>query len=231
MTLALLHDAASLVVVDKPGGLLTIPGRDAAEPCAQHLLEQQLGCKLWVVHRIDRGTSGALAFARDAATHRVLSMAFEAGAVHKRYQAIVCGTLAPPEGTIAFALAAGRKGKMRPAREGEPGARPSETRYRTLRTLGKFSFVELEPRTGRQHQLRVHLAFSGHPLAVDPDYRGGDRVTARDLGSHSDEVVLDRTPLHCAAMTLPLPGGEVRVEAPLPADMARMLAWSAPFGA
>jgi RluA family pseudouridine synthase len=231
VTLALLHDAAGLVVVDKPAGLLTIPGRDAAEPCAQHLLEQQLGCKLWVVHRIDRGTSGALAFARDASAHRLLSMAFEAGAVRKRYQAIVRGALTPPEGTIAFALAAGRKGKMRPAREGEADARPSETRYRTLRTFGAFSFVELEPLTGRQHQLRVHLAFSGHPLAVDPDYRGGDRVTARDLGSDSDAVVMGRTPLHCAAMALPLPGGEVRVEAPLAPDMARMLAWSTPSGA
>jgi RluA family pseudouridine synthase len=223
VTLPLLYDGPGLVVVDKPAGLLTIPGRDAAAPCAQHLLEQQLGSKLWVVHRLDRGTSGTLAFARDAATHRLLSMAFEAGTVQKRYQALIQGTLDPQEGVIAFALAAGRKGKMRPAREGEPGAKPSETRYRTLKVLGKHSFVELTPLTGRQHQLRVHLAFSGHPLAVDPDYRGAERLTARDLGADSDAVVLDRTPLHCASMVLPLPSGPVTVAAPLPADLAQFL--------
>lgn len=220
-----LYEDAGLLVVDKPAGLLTIPGRGPeAGPDLQHLLEGIRGEKLWVVHRLDRGTSGALAYARNAAMHRTLSQAFEAGRVEKTYLALVSGQLEPDQGTIDSALVPARRGRMRPARHGEEG-KPSRTEFRVIERFTGFCLVALHPRTGRQHQLRVHLSSVGHPLAVDESYRGAAQRTAGELGGQGDAVVLSRTPLHCARMVLPVaPGRSIPVEAPLPEDMSRALA-------
>jgi tRNA pseudouridine32 synthase/23S rRNA pseudouridine746 synthase len=219
-----LYEDAGLLVVDKPAGLLTIPGRGPeAGPDLQHLLEGARGEKLWVVHRLDRGTSGALAYARNAAVHRNLSQAFEAGRVEKRYLALVQGQLQPDAGVIDRPLVAARRGRMRPAREGEEG-KASRTRFTVLERFKDFCFVELHPETGRQHQLRVHLASVEHPLAVDESYRGAVQRTAAELGGAGDAVVLARTPLHCARMVLPVSADRaIAVEAPLPDDFLRAL--------
>jgi len=219
-----LYEDPGLLVVDKPAGLLTIPGRGPdAGPDAQHVLEGQRGERLWVVHRLDRGTSGALAFARNPAVHRTLSMAFEHGKVEKRYQALAFGIVIDDEGVIDRALVPARRGKMRPAMPSE-GGKPSRTRFRVLeRFAAGFTWLELEPETGRQHQIRVHLGSIGHPLAVDELYRSASQRTAMELGGQGDEVILARTPLHCAHMVLPLGDHSVTVEAPIPDDMARAL--------
>ena len=220
----LVYEDAGLLVVDKPPGLLTIPGRGPdSGPDVQHLLEGQRGERLWVVHRLDRGTSGALAFARNAEVHRRLNQAFEAGTVQKRYLALAQGRIPEDAGVIDRALVPARRGKMRPAGPGDEG-KPSRTRFRVLERFAAFTWVELEPETGRQHQIRVHLTALGHPLAVDETYRGAERRTAAELGGQGDEAVLARTPLHCARMVLPVaPGRAITVEAPLPADLERAL--------
>jgi tRNA pseudouridine32 synthase/23S rRNA pseudouridine746 synthase/23S rRNA pseudouridine955/2504/2580 synthase len=220
-----LHEDSDLVVVDKPAGLLTIPGRGPEPgPDVHHLLEGQRGERLWVVHRLDRGTSGALVFARNAAAHRTLSQAFEAGRVGKRYLALVQGAVGPDAGEIDRALVPARRGKMRPASPGEEG-KASRTRFQVQERFGRYTLLALEPETGRQHQIRVHLTSIGHPLAVDETYRGADRLTAADVGGEGDAVVLDRTPLHCQRLSLPLARGRAAVvEAPLPADLERTLA-------
>jgi tRNA pseudouridine32 synthase/23S rRNA pseudouridine746 synthase/23S rRNA pseudouridine955/2504/2580 synthase len=112
---------------------------------------------------------------------------------------------------------------MRPAAPGEDG-KPSRTRFRVLeRFAAGFTWLELEPETGRQHQIRVHLASIGHPLAVDEMYRSASQRTMAELGGQGDEVVLARTPLHCAKLVLPLGARSVTVEAPLQEDLSGTL--------
>jgi tRNA pseudouridine32 synthase/23S rRNA pseudouridine746 synthase len=223
-SIAVLLDDAQLLAVAKPPGRIVIPGRSGGERSLREELEAAHG-RLWVVHRLDRGTSGVLLFAKTAEAHRVLNLAFDAGEPEKRYLALVRGT-PPAEVRVELALAKGRKGRVRPARPGEVGAKPSATRFRRLEawaapTLGgPFSLVEALPETGRTHQLRVHLLSLGTPLALDPDY-GEEGPLRRPDGS----VWLARTPLHAERLRLRHPGSGQAIElvAPLPEDLERAL--------
>lgn len=210
------------MAVDKPPGRLVVPGRPDVNgapqpPSLKEALEAQLGTKVWVVHRLDRDTSGALLFATNAETHRTLSMAFEAGEVQKRYLALVEGS-PPAERSLSWPLVEGRKRTMRIARDGEEG-KAALTQVRVVEQLGRFSLVECEPKTGRQHQIRVHLAAAGHPLAVDHQYGRKTPLTTRDLGGTDDQVVLGRTPLH--ALSVRFDALKIAVTAPWPADLQR----------
>ena len=219
----ILFDGAGVLVVDKPAGVLVIPGREGGASL-RDTLEAELGRKVYVVHRLDRDTSGALVFALDAGVHRALSQAFEAGKVRKRYRALVEGRLEAPQ-WVDVPLVAGRKGRMRAARPDEPDAKPSRTRVRPVETFARASLVEAEPVTGRTHQIRVHLLSLGHPLLVDHQYGREAPLTEGDLGGQGTEEVLTRTPLHAARVEWPaLPGVPAHaVEAPLPPDMLRAL--------
>ncbi len=221
--LRVLHEGAGLLVVAKPAGVLVIPGRGEGGSSLREQLEEQLGRKVFVVHRLDRDTSGVLVFALDAERHRALSQAFESGQVKKRYRALVEGRVEAPQ-LVDAALVPGRKGRMRVARPGEQG-KPSRTRVRPVETFARASLVEAEPLTGRTHQIRVHLLHVGHPLLVDHQYGRAEPLTEKELGGAGDAVVLARTPLHAARLEWPaLPGVEARaLEAPLPEDMARAL--------
>ncbi|AKF81735.1 pseudouridine synthase [Myxococcus fulvus 124B02] len=217
----ILFEGGGVLVVDKPPGVPVIPGRDGG-PSLRDALEAQRGRKIFVVHRLDRDTSGALVFALDAAVHRALSIAFEAGKVRKRYLALVEGRIDAPS-LVDAPLIAARKGRMRVARPGEAEAKPSRTRVRPVESFDKATLVEAEPLTGRTHQIRVHLLSLGHPLLMDHQYGRDTALTEKDLGGEGDSVVLERTPLHAARVEWPaLPGVEARgVDAPLPEDMAR----------
>lgn len=220
----ILFEGAGLLVVDKPAGMLVIPGRGEGGPSLREVLEAKRGRKVFVVHRLDRDTSGVLVFALDAERHRTLSMAFESGQVHKRYLALVEGRVEAPR-LVDAALAPARKGRMRVARPGEEG-KASQTRVRPVETFARASLVEAEPLTGRTHQIRVHLLHVGHPLLFDHQYGRDTPLTEKDLGGAGETPVLARTPLHAARIEWPaLPGVEARtVEAPLPEDMARAVA-------
>jgi len=224
--LAILYADEHLVAVDKPAGRLVIPGRGvSSERTVQAEASEQLG-RLWVVHRLDRGTSGVLVFARTAAAHRALNLAFDRRQVAKRYLALVRGAPAA-EARIDVPIAPSRRGRMRPGRAGDVRAKQALTVIRLLESLpGRGSLpplalVEATPETGRTHQIRVHLAWAGSPLAVDPDY--GDPGPLVDA---EGAVLLSRTPLHASDLELPHPahGGALRISAPMPEDMARVLA-------
>ena len=219
MSLAVLHADEHLAVVDKPPGRIVVPGRGAPVVTVREEAEAILG-PLWVVHRLDRGTSGALLLARSAPVHRSLCALFEKHAVSKRYLALVRGAVAT-DLRIDVPVAAGRKGRMR-AGVGLPGARPSTTFVRPLVSFGAVAtLVEAFPASGRTHQVRVHLAHAGHPLLVDPDY-GEDPPWTVPVGG----ARLSRTPLHAASLEFlhPVSGLPMRVEAPIPEDMNAVLA-------
>jgi RluA family pseudouridine synthase len=218
VTLAVLLADAHLAAVAKPPGRIVVPGRGAPERTVREEAEALLG-PLWVVHRLDRGTSGVLLLARSAGVHRSLCALFESHEVSKRYLAIVRGEV-KVDLRIDAPVAPGRKGRMR-AGEGLPGARPSTTFVRPVLSFGAVAtLVEAYPASGRTHQVRVHLAHAGHPLIVDPDY--GQPAPWRAPGGSATMV---RTPLHAASLEFlhPVSGEPVRIEAPIPADIQAAL--------
>jgi 23S rRNA-/tRNA-specific pseudouridylate synthase len=256
----LYHDDA-LIALSKPAGRIVVPGRGGAaqsavdRPLSEQLAEQ-LGRRVYVVHRLDRGTSGALLFALTAEAHRALSMAFERHQVDKRYWALCRGTLLG-SGEVVRALIPIRGGKVRAAREGEAGGKPSATAWRALERWSAgappgpnagYSAVEFRPRSGRLHQVRVHAALLGHPLAVDPYYGGAEALFARDLDPRAaaasaaaaqggqaearpettevgegDQPVVARLTLHASSLRLahPASGAPLEITAALPADLER----------
>jgi len=224
--LPLLYQAAGWLALDKPAGMLVIPGRedDARGPSVREALEAALGRKPFVVHRLDRDTSGVLLMALEAKAHRTLSMAFEAGKVDKRYLALVEGRLESPV-EIDCALAPARRGRMRPARPGEEGAKHAVTQVRPLEIFARATLVEARPLTGRTHQIRVHLRSVGHPLLVDHQYGRATPLSTRELGLPGEAVLLSRTPLHAVRAEIPALEGidPAILDAPLPADLAAVL--------
>lgn len=210
MPLEVLFTKDGLVAIAKPPGLLVIPGRAADDQeCARDLLSAQLGKRVWVCHRIDRDTSGVVLFATDEASHRAASMAFEQGLAKKKYLAIVEGVVSAPL-DLQQQLTEGRKGKMRVPFPGEQG-KDARTLVRPMETFESATLVECEPLTGRQHQIRVHLKAAGHPLLFDHQY--GRKEPLPDL---------TRTPLHASSLVIESLG--VDVTAPLPADLAGVIA-------
>jgi tRNA pseudouridine32 synthase/23S rRNA pseudouridine746 synthase len=168
-----------------------------------------------------------LVFARTAEAHRALNLAFDRGEPAKRYLALVRGA-PPPEVRLDAAIAPARKGRMRAVERGDPRGKAAATRVRTLErfaarpwTRGPLALVEALPETGRTHQIRVHLAHAGFPLAVDPAY-GEEEALADGTG----RILVARTPLHAARLELrhPASGGPLVLEAPLPPDLAAALA-------
>jgi RluA family pseudouridine synthase len=220
-----------VLAVDKPAGVSVIPTRDEGEGCLRFTLERARRESLWVVHRIDRDTSGVVVFARNKDAHRTLSMAFERRLVEKRYVAFVRSEaqIEASERRITRSLHSARKSKMRPAVDGEEGALPSETIAvfsEGVRTnVGWVSRVEARPLTGRQHQIRVHLRWLGTPLLVDALYGGAPDRQHGALGEGSPS--LDRLTLHAESLSVahPTSGKALKLEAPLAADLDALEAW------
>ncbi len=165
----LIHEDAHWLVVDKPAGWLSVPGRLGKEdprPCLRHAAEAAYG-KLWVVHRLDEPVSGLVLFARSAEAHRIANMAFESRAVSKVYQAQTQGT--PPDKPHLSFRDNLRKGKKRAFRAPHGKQALTEATCKT-RELGKTLQWVLKPQTGRTHQLRVQLALRGWPILGDTLY-------------------------------------------------------------
>ncbi len=216
MGLNLLYRDERFVAVDKPPGALVVPGRGplAAEPSLARELSAQCGFeRLWIVHRLDRETTGVVLFALGAAAHRAASLAFAAGRVHKRYLALVAGLPEPAAASIAAPLAPDPRRRHRGGMVVDPQrGKPALTEYRVLAELcaGRAALVEARPRTGRTHQIRVHLAHRGHPLLQDARY-----------GQLEPHWPFRALLLHAAELEVPELALQVR--APLPAAFVEAL--------
>jgi RluA family pseudouridine synthase len=222
----ILYQDAHVLAIDKPAGLLTVPGRGTGAPALSAQV-REIAPEAIPVHRLDRDTSGVVLFAATRAAHRALNAAFESRRAEKTYLALVRGDLAKGQ-RVDLPLAHARGGRVRIARADEKAARESQTRVDPRERFGAYTFCACVPRTGRTHQIRVHLAAIGHPLALDPRYGDGQPLRVGDLWSGApdpDEIVLARTPLHAAALRIPHPRGRgwLWVESPLPDDIGRCL--------
>lgn len=167
------YSDAALLVVNKPAGMLAVPGRGAdKQDCLSLRIQQELPDAL-IVHRLDMSTSGLMVFARGAEMQSRLSRMFRERKVDKHYSALIAGRINPPIGEIALPLGADWPNRPRQKVDTETG-KPSLTRYRLLDydAAADLSRVELEPVTGRTHQLRVHLHAVGHPILGDMLYEG-----------------------------------------------------------
>jgi tRNA pseudouridine32 synthase/23S rRNA pseudouridine746 synthase len=189
MELTALHVDDTLIVLDKPAGLLAVPGRgEHKQDCLARRATARWPDAL-VVHRLDMATSGLMLFARGAAMQRQLGAAFAQRAIHKRYVAVVDGLLAAEQGRIAAPLAADWPNRPRQRVDTERG-KPSLTLWRVLErdTALRRTRVELEPVTGRSHQLRVHLASIGHAILGDTLYAGPKAPAAARLLLHASRL-------------------------------------------
>lgn len=207
--LRVIYEDERLLGVDKPSGQAVIPVRGPqAEAPLSEMLRKRLGAKPFVVHRLDRGTSGVVVFAKDARTHRELCGHFEARRVEKEYLALVSG--APPEsGRLELPLREFASGRVAP----DPRGKPSCTSFTLLEPLREASLLSLRPLTGRRHQLRAHLNAAGFPILGDPLY-APPQVRA----------AAPRLMLHARRLVLPLASGQVTLEAEPPEDFERLLA-------
>jgi len=167
----LLYLDEHLVVLDKPAGLLAVPGRGEDKQDCLSERARALWPDALVVHRLDMATSGVFLMARGLHMQRMLGRAFAEREVDKRYQAVVAGRLGAPgaEGCIALPLMADWPNRPRQKVDLDAG-KPSTTRWRVLAGDAASTRLELEPVTGRTHQLRVHLQAIGHPIVGDALY-------------------------------------------------------------
>jgi len=194
----LIYSDEALLIANKPAGLLAVPGRgEDKQDCLSARLQRQFPDAL-VVHRLDMATSGLMVFARGEAMQRRLSQMFREREVDKRYVAVVAGKFDPVSGEVNLPIAA--DWPNRPLRKVDlKTGKPSLTRYRTLSydVASNTSRVELEPVTGRTHQLRVHMAASGHPILGDALY--GDVGSAPRLLLHASTLRFAH-PLNASAL-------------------------------
>ena len=171
--LAVVYADASILVLDKPSGLLSVPGRgEDKQDCLSARAQARFADAL-VVHRLDMATSGLVIMARSVAVQRVLNDAFAGREVHKRYVAVVHGVAPESEAWQTIDLPILVDWPNRPLRKIDPhNGKPSTTRWRCVATdvAAHTSRLELEPLTGRSHQLRIHLLSIGHPICGDTLY-------------------------------------------------------------
>jgi RluA family pseudouridine synthase len=215
-----IHEDADILVLNKPPGLSSQGGRGQVHTLDELLwaFAKSSGKRPRLVHRLDRDTSGVIVTARTKPAAAFLGKAMMARRMRKTYLAIVTpGAPTPASGLIETPLRRdeeGREAYMRICAADHPDAETAKTRYRTLSAGERAALLELNPETGRMHQLRVHLASLGHPIAGDARYGGALRL---------GQSAVPRLMLHALALEFPHPaGGRKRIEAQPPSDFVKV---------
>jgi 23S rRNA pseudouridine1911/1915/1917 synthase len=225
--LRILYEDAAIVVIDKSADMVVHPAPGHPGGTLVNALLHHCGAlaavggvlRPGIVHRLDRGTSGVIVAAKDDESHRSLAAQFHAHSIERVYQALVRGIPASESGRVDAAIARHPRDRKRMTVVSS-GGREAHTAWRVARRYAKSarSLLEVRPETGRTHQIRVHLASVGLPIAGDPVYGRGGRDRA--------EPGLDRPALHARVLGLvhPKSGERLRFEAELPADFAARIA-------
>lgn len=204
--LTLVQEDQDFLIFDKPSGLLCVAGKPAEHADCLEARAQQLFPGATIVHRLDRATSGLLIMARNKQSHRHLGLQFERRHIDKIYIARVWGHVAGDEGLIDLPLATDWENRPRQCVDHVKG-RPSQTEWRVIEREPNATRLSLTPRTGRSHQLRVHLLSLGHPIL-------GDHFYAPDVARNA----APRLQLHAAELSFfhPVGGARMHFRAPCP---------------
>jgi 23S rRNA pseudouridine1911/1915/1917 synthase len=222
--LKILHEDPYVLIVDKPAGILTLPTPEHERDTLLERVRRYVAIRhggtpyVGVIHRLDKGTSGALAFARSPSALRGFQALFKAHDIERQYLAIVEGVPNRESGTIDLALVTDR-GDLRRGVGRRPGeGRRAVTHYRVIERFGSVAtLVACWLETGRTHQIRIHLAEIGHPVVGEPVYRGRRQPRCK--------AQFSRQALHAQTLGFqhPFTGELVRVESPLPQDLAEFV--------
>jgi 23S rRNA pseudouridine1911/1915/1917 synthase len=231
--LDVVFEDAHLVVLNKPAGLVVHPGAGRPHGTLVNALLRHVRdlsgvggvLRPGIVHRLDRGTSGLLVVAKDDETHRSLARQFAGRSVEKEYEALVLGIPAAKAGTIATPIGRDpvhrRKMSIR-----APRGREARSDYHVVAAFDGAAHLRVRIHTGRTHQIRVHLASIGHPVAGDATYGGTRTPSSRRAAAREALLSLRRPALHAARLAFvhPSTGERLSFTAPLPPDMMAVLA-------
>ena len=232
LPLAIVYEDSDILVVNKAAGMVVHLGAGIKSGTLVNALLPRLApcsglstmggnVRPGIVHRLDKMTSGLVVVAKHDAAHRRLSEQFKSREVSKTYVALVHGRVAADTGQISKPVGRDPRRRTR-MKAGGIAPREALTNYRVSRRFGQFTLLEAMPRTGRTHQIRVHLASIGHPVVGDTTYG----APARLRWGASEESTLSRTFLHAAKLAFahPVTGAPLQCDAPLPEELAAFLA-------
>ncbi len=222
----IIYKDADLMAINKPSGWLTIPDRHDAELYSVKSWFEAKGEKIFIVHRIDRDTSGLLLLARNAEAHKYYNTLFEQRTLKKTYYGLVVGSVAEDQGIYDQPIEQHPTllGKMRVGRKGKPAI----THYTVEERFRRYTWVKFQIETGRTHQIRVHLHNAGHSLVCDPLYGTPDPILLSSFkkkfnmskNEQEERPLLSRLALHAYSVDLVDRQGEAHAfVAPLPRDL------------
>jgi len=225
----IINEDENLIALNKPSGLLSIPDREGKDISLKKMLIEKYG-NIFTVHRLDKGTSGLIVFAKNEETHKHLSQQFETRQTEKIYLGLVLGSLAEKKGTIDAPIVEhpAKKGLMTVYKNGKE----SLTDFEVLEDLKIFSWVQFQIHTGRTHQIRVHAKHIGHPVVCDELYGDGKPILLSTLkhkfklskNELEERPILNRLALHALQLKFVLTNEEeIELEAPLPKDLKAVL--------
>jgi 23S rRNA pseudouridine1911/1915/1917 synthase len=242
--LSILFEDDAIVVVDKPAGMIVHPARGHWEGTLASALAHHFGklssrggpTRPGIVHRLDRDTSGVIAVAKNDQSHDALAAQFKARSVAKEYLAIVVGVPDRDQDVIDEPIGDHPTQREKKAiRREDASARPAVTYFDVLERFAGFALIRARPKTGRTHQIRIHLAHVGHAVLCDRLYGGRSEITELELiprgqspenAAAGDRLLLNRQALHAHRLVIrhPVSGERMEFEAPLPADFETTLA-------
>jgi 23S rRNA pseudouridine955/2504/2580 synthase/23S rRNA pseudouridine1911/1915/1917 synthase len=218
-------DNDDFIIINKPPGLLSIPDREGKEISLKNILKN-IYSNIFTVHRLDRDTSGLIIFAKNEQTHKYLSQQFEEREVEKIYIGLVTGSLNNKRNSINAAIMENpaKKGSMIVHKKGKE----SLTDYEVVDDFGLYSLVRFRIHTGRTHQIRVHMQFTGHPIACDALYGDGKPIFISSLkqkfklskSQEEEKPILNRVALHALQLKFKdMKGETIAAESVLPKDL------------